>query len=104
MRFAFTHGLPFTDDDFRWFGTVNSVEIDSKWSQPAAFGFWIAGPLSTVIAFAQLILAPGSGHLSDFGPPEPYRFGNTDGYLRATPLTFTVDFHQPNAFRAVMAD
>ena len=102
MRFAFTHQLPFTDDDFRWFGTVNSVEIDSQWSQPAAFGFWIAGQLTEVVAFVQLILAPGSVDLGDFGPAELYRIGNTDGYLRATSLTFMSDFHQPNAFCAVL--
>ena len=104
MRFAFSDALPFTDDDFRWYGTINNVEIDSQWTQPAAFGFWIAGPLSVVAAFVQLILPPGSVTLADFGPAQPYRFGNTDGFLRATPLTFTGVFNQPNAFRAVLAD
>ena len=60
MRFAFSDALPFTDDDFRWLGTINSVEIDAQWSQPAAFGFWIGGPLSLVVGFVQLIAAPGT--------------------------------------------
>ena len=103
MRFAFTHNLPFTDDDFRWLGTVNSVEIDSTWQQPSAFGFWIAGPLTSVVAFVQLQVPPGTVTLTDFGPPTPFRFGDTAGFLRATPLTFVGDFNQPNAFRAVLA-
>ena len=81
---------------------MDSVEIDSQWTQPAAFGFWIAGPLSVVLAFVQLVLPPGRVTLADFGPAQPYMFGNTAGYLRATPLTFTGDFAQPNAFRAVL--
>ena len=36
MRCFFTIALPPEDMDFRWLGTINGVEIDTMWSQPAA--------------------------------------------------------------------
>ena len=92
------------DHNFRWLGTVNGTELDSTWTQPAAFAFWIPGNvMDRVIAFAAIEFGTGvTVSLDDFGPAAPYRFGDTLGMLRHTPLTFVGEFSQPNTFRAVL--
>ena len=40
--------------------------------------------------------------LGDFGPAEPYRFGDTLGLIRYTPLSFVGSFVIPNTYRAVL--
>ena len=104
MRFGFASALPFVDHNFRWLGTVNGTVLDSTWTQPAAFGFWIPGNvMDRVIAFAAIEYGTGvTVSLDDFGPAAPYRFGDTLGMLRHTPLTFVGTFVQPNTFRAVL--
>ena len=104
MRFGFSDSLPFSDNDFRWLGNVNGVVLDSTWTQPAAFGFWIPGDvMDRVIAFVAIEHAQGVDvALNDFNEAIPYRFGATLGMLRHTTLTFVGNFQQPNTFRAVV--
>lgn len=110
MRAAFTDTLPFQDTGFRWIGTANGVELDTGWVQPAAFGLWLPGTLwSRVVAVVLLrsITAGTQGEhvsLSDFGPAEPYQFGDTAGMIRYTPLTFVGAFAWPNDIRAVLGE
>ena len=102
MRFGFASALPFVDHNFRWLGTVNGTVLDSTWTQPAAFAFWIPGNvMDRVIAFVPIEFGTGvTVSLDVFGPAAPYRFGDTLGMLRHTPLTFVGEFSQPNTFRA----
>ena len=108
MRCAFKDILPHTDTGFRWFGTVNGVELDTAWGQPASFAFWIPGDLmKDVVAVVVLRSIPAftlgeSVRLDRFGPAERYTYGNTDGMIRYTPVTFTGQFAVPNDFRAVL--
>lgn len=104
MRFAWTDTLPFKDSNFRWAGTVNGVVLDSTWAQPASFGIWIAGRvMDRVVGFVAIEFQTGVDvSLGDFGPAEAYRFGDTLGMMRFTPVSFTGSFVQPNTFRAVL--
>ena len=61
MRAAFTPALPFQDSNFRWLGTVNGVELDSTWNQPAAFGFWLPGALMDRVIEVVLLRSIFSG-------------------------------------------
>ena len=108
MRCGFSDVLPHPQSMWRWVGTVNGVELDTAWTQPASFAFWIPGDLmQRVVAVALLRSIPGGTQgdrvtLSSFGPAEAYMFGNTLGMLRATPVTFTGQFSPPNDFRALL--
>ena len=110
MRCGFASPLPFMDNIFRWIGTANGVELDSSWSQPSAFGFWLPGDLmSRVVAVVLLRSIQTSGspdvvNLAAFGPPIDYQFGDTAGMLRHTPVTFDGNFSVPNDFRAVLGE
>ena len=42
--------------------------------------------------------------LAEFGPAEPYQFGDTAGMIRFTPVSFVGRFAVPNDFRAVLGE
>ena len=108
MRCGFANVLPHRDSQFRWIGTVNGVEIDSGWTQPASFAFWIPGDLIRRVVAVILLRSVDPSlrgvpvHIGEFGPAEPYTFGATAGMIRYTPTTFVGRFAQPNDFRAVL--
>ena len=110
MRAAFSPTLPFADNNFRWIGTVNSIELDSSWSQPASFGIWLPGDLWSLVVEIVLLRSIQTGQHPDvvniaaFEPAIPYRFGNTDGLLRHTAVTFQGNFSLPNDIRAVIGE
>ena len=104
MRFAWTDTLPYRDSFFRWAGTVNGVELSTTWGMPASFAFWIPGNLmDRVVGFVAIEFPTGvTVNLGDFGPAEPYRFGDTLGMIRFTPVSFSGSFVIPNTYRAVL--
>ena len=110
MRCGFSDSIPHGQSTWRWVGTVNSVELDTSWNQPASFAFWIPGDLMLrVVAIALLrSVSPGTPGdpvtLDAFSAPEPYMFGNTVGLARSTPVTFEGQFAWPNDFRAVLGE
>ena len=110
MRCGFASTLPFTDNIFRWIGTANGVELDSSWSQPSAFGFWLPGDLMSRVVEVVLLRSiqtsqsPDVVNLAAFGPAIEYQFGDTAGMLRHTPVTFDGNFSVPNDFRAVLGE
>ena len=110
MRCGFAGTLPFTDDVFRWIGTANGVELDTSWSQPSAFGFWLPGDLMTRVVEVVLLrsiqhsLSPDVVNLAAFGPAIEYQFGHSAGMLRHTAVTFDGNFSLPNDFRAVLGE
>ena len=110
MRAGFTDTLPHRQTQFRWIGTVNGVELDTAWVQPASFAFWIPGDLMERIVAVALLRSIPSGTqgervgISDFGPAEPFTFGNTDGMIRYTPVTYHGAFAVPNDFRAIIGE
>ena len=110
MRCGFASPLPFTDNIFRWIGTANGVELDSSWSQPSAFGFWLPGDLMSRVVEVVLLRSiqtsqsPDVVNLAAFGPAIDYQFGDTAGMLRHTPVTFDGNFSVPNDFRAVLGE
>ena len=110
MRCGFATPLPFTDNLFRWIGTANGVELDTSWSQPAAFGFWLPGNLMSRVVEVVLLRSIFTGpdpdvvNLAAFGPAVPYQFGDTVGMLRHTAVTFEGNFSLPNDFRAVLGE
>ena len=110
MRCGFAATLPFTDNLFRWIGTANGVELDSSWSQPAAFGFWLPNNLMSRVVEVVLLRSiftgpdPDTVNLAAFEPAIPYQFGDTAGMLRHTPITFQGNFSLPNDFRAVIGE
>ena len=110
MRCGFTDTLPHGQSQFRWIGTANGVELDTAWSQPASFAFWLPGDLmARVVQVVLLRSIPGGTQgdrvdISAFGPAEAFMFGNSVGQIRATPVTFTGRFAVPNDFRAILAE
>ena len=110
MRCGFSSTLPFTDKIFRWIGTANGVELDTSWSQPSAFGFWLPGALMSrvvevvLLRSIQVSLSPDVVNLAAFEPAIPYQFGDTAGMLRHTPTSFDGNFSLPNDFRAVLGE
>ena len=110
MRCGFASPLPFTDNVFRWIGTANAVELDSSWTQPAAFGFWLPGDLMSRVVEVVLLRSiqtsgsPDVVNLAAFGPAIDYQFGHTAGMLRHTAVTFDGNFSVPNDFRAVLGE
>ena len=108
MRCGFTNVLPFTDDIFRWIGTANGVELDTSWTQPSAFGFWLPNDLMSrivevvLLRSIQVSLSPDVVNIAAFGPAIAYQFGDTVGMLRHTVVTFNGNFSLPNDFRAVI--
>ena len=110
MRCGFATPLPFADNLFRWFGTANSVELDTSWSQPASFGFWLPGDLMERVVEVVLLRSIFSGpdpdvvNIAAFGPTIAYQFADTPGMLRHTAVTFQGNFSLPNDFRAVLGE
>ena len=110
MRCGFTTGLPFADNNFRWIGTANGVELDSTWNQPAAFAFWLPNDLMerviSIVLLRSIIANPPQVvvDFAAFGPAEAYTFGRTIGQIRYTPITFNGNFSQPNDFRAIIGE
>ena len=110
MRCGFATPLPFTDNVFRWIGTANAVELDTSWTQPAAFGFWLPGDVMSLVVEVVLLrsiqhsVSPDTVNLAAFDPAIAYRFGDTFGMLRHTPVTFDGNFSLPNDFRAVLGE
>ena len=110
MRGGFTSALPFTDNNFRWIGTANGVELDTSWSQPASFGFWLPNDLMSrvvevvLLRSIQFSQSPDVVNLAAFEPAIEYQFGDTAGMLRHTPVTFDGNFSVPNDFRAVLGE
>ena len=104
MRFAWTDTLPIQQSNFRWAGRVNGVELDTTFAQPSSFAFWIEGHvMDRVVGFIPVEFAQGVDvSLSDFGPAEPFRFGDTLGMIRYTPVSFSGSFVIPNTYRAVL--
>ena len=110
MRCGFTSALPFTDNNFRWIGTANGVELDTSWSQPAAFGFWLPNDVMNLVVEVVLLRSlqtggsPDTVNLAAFEAPMAYQFGDTAGMLRHTAVTFDGNFSLPNDFRAVIGE
>ena len=110
MRCGFYDEIPHGQSTWRWVGTLNSVELDSSWVQPASFGFWIPGDLMLRVVGVVLLrsIHPGTPGdlvtLDAFGEPVPFMFGNTLGMARFTPIDFTGQFSVPNDFRAILAE
>ena len=110
MRCGFATPLPFTDNLFRWIGTANGVELDTSWSQPASFGFWLPGDLMSRVVEIVLLRSIFTGpepdvvNLAAFGPAIEYQFGDTAGMLRHTAVTFQGNFSLPNDIRAVLGE
>ena len=104
MRLFFSAALPPDQSGFRWRGDIDGVEMNTGFSQPAAFGFWIPGHLAErVTAFEAFEFPSGSQiRLSDFGPAQGFTFGNTAGMFRATAPDFTGVLGLPNSFRALL--
>ena len=103
MRCGFAAPLPFVDQQFRWIGTANGVEIDTSWSQPSAFGFWLPGDIMSRVVEVVLLRSvpsftpyPDAVNIAAFEEPVPYRFGETLGMLRHTAVTFVGNFGLPN--------
>ena len=110
MRAAFTSALPFADNNFRWIGTANGVELDTSWNQPASFAFWLPNDLMSrviaVVLLRSIFVNPPQVevNLAAFGPAIEYQFGDTAGMLRHTAVTFQGNFSVPNDFRAVLGE
>ena len=110
MRCGFAMALPFTDNVFRWIGTANGVELDTSWTQPAAFGFWLPNDVMSRVVEVVLLrsiqhsVSPDAVNLAAFEPAISYQFGDTVGMLRHTPITFDGNFSLPNDFRAVIGE
>ena len=110
MRCGFTPALPFADNNFRWIGTANGVELDTSWSQPAAFGFWLPNNLMDRVVEVVLLRSIFTGpdpdvvNLAAFGPAIAYQFGDTAGMIRHTAESFEGNFSLPNDFRAVLGE
>ena len=110
MRCGFSPTLPFADNNFRWIGTANGVELDSAWTQPAAFAFWLPNDLMerviAVVLLRSIFVNPPQVvvDLAAFGPAEAYTFGQTVGQIRFTPVTFDGNFSVPNDFRAILSE
>ena len=104
MRMGFSDSLPFDDTDFRWLGTANGAVLDTTWTQPAAFGFWLPGNVMDLVVAFVAIESPGGVtiSISDFLPSVAHQYGSTFGKIRTTALTFTGQFNQPNTYRAVL--
>ena len=108
MRCGFTDTLPHGQSQFRWIGTANGVELDTTWTQPASFAFWLPGDLmARVVQVVLLRTIPGGTQgnpvdISDFEPAEAFMFGNTVGQIRFTPVSFVGQFAPPNDFRAII--
>ena len=108
MRCGFSDVIPHRQSTWRWAGTANGVELDSSYTQPASFAFWLPGDVMLHVVAVELLrsipsLSPGDPvTLAAFGPPEPYQFGNSPGMARSTPVTFIGQFSWPNDFRAVL--
>ena len=110
MRCGFDTTLPFSDDNFRWIGTANGVELDTSWNQPAAFGFWLPNDVMSrvveVVLLRSIFVNPPQVevNIAAFEPAIPYQFGDTAGMLRHTAVTFQGNFSVPNDFRAVLGE
>ena len=110
MRCGFTTALPFADNNFRWIGTANGVELDTTWSQPSAFAFWLPNNLMerviAVVLLRSIFVNPPQVevNLDAFEPAIEYQFGDTAGMLRHTAVTFDGNFSVPNDFRAILSE
>ena len=110
MRCAFDTTLPFSDNNFRWIGTANGVELDTSWNQPASFAFWLPNNLMEMVIAVVLLRSTFVNppqvevNLAAFEPAIPYQFGDTAGMLRHTAVTFQGNFSVPNDFRAVLGE
>ena len=110
MRCGFASTLPFTDNNFRWIGTANGVELDSSWNQPSSFAFWLPNNLMerviAVVLLRSIFVNPPQVevNLAAFEPAIEYQFGDTAGMLRHTAVTFQGNFSVPNDFRAVLGE
>ena len=110
MRCGFASTLPHPQSQFRWLGTVNGVALDTSWTQPASFAFWIPGLLmDRVVAVALLRSVPAGTQgdpvtIAEFRDPVPYIFGRTPGLIRYTGISFVGRFGIPNDFRAILGD
>ena len=109
MRCGFYDEIPHGQSTWRWVGSLNSVELDTSWVQPASFAFWIPGDLMLRVVGVVLLRSIQAGTPGDpvtldaFGEPVPFMFGNTLGMARLTPTDFTGQFSVPNDFRAVLS-
>ena len=110
MRAGFSRAIPHGQSTWRWVGTVNSIELDTIFTQPASFALWLPGDLMSrvvEIVLLRTIFAGTPGdpvNLAAFGPPEDYTFGNTDGMAISTPVTFVGQFSWPNDIRAILGE
>ena len=110
MRAGFSLVIPHGQSTWRWVGTLNSIELDSSWTQPASFALWAPGDvMSRVVAVVLLrSISPGTPgdpvNLEAFGEPEEYVFGNTRGMAISTPISFRGQFSVPNDIRAILAE
>ena len=108
MRAGFSNVIPHGQSTWRWAGTLNGVALDTSWPQPSSFALWIPGALMQRVIAVVLLRSISGGtpgdpvNLEVFGPAEDYRFGNTDGQIRFTPVTFRGQFDVPNDVRAIL--
>ena len=108
MRAGFSSVIPHGQSTWRWFGTLNSVELDTSWTQPASFGVWLPGRLMEMVVAVVLLrsISPGTPGdvvtIASFAPAEAYMFGNSPGMARFTPTTFIGQFALPNDLRLVL--
>ena len=110
MRAGFSSVIPHGQSTWRWVGTVNSIELDTSFTQPASFALWAPGTVMERVVAVVLLrtVFPGTPgdpvNLAAFGPPEEYMFGNTRGLAISTPVSFTGQFSWPNDIRAILAE
>ena len=110
MRAGFSDVIPHGQSTWRWVGTLNSIELDSTWSQPASFAIWIPGDLMLRVVAVVLLrsISPGTPgdpvNLEAFGEPQEYTFGNTRGMAISTPVSFRGRFSVPNDIRAILGE
>ena len=110
MRCSFSDILPHSQSTWRWVGTANGVELDSSWTQPASFAIWLPSDVMSRIVAIVLLRSISAGTpgvdvtLAEFGPAEPYQFGDTAGMIRYTPVSFIGRFAVPNDIRAIIGE
>ena len=110
MRAGFSDTIPHGQSTWRWSGTLNSVALNTTWTQPNSFALWAPGDVLTRVVGIVLLRTVFAGtpgdpvNLEAFGEPQPYTFGNTAGYAISTPTDFTGQFSWPNDIRAILAE
>ena len=69
MRAGFSGVIPHGQSTWRWVGTLNSIELDSSWTQPASFALWAPGDVMSRVVAVVLLRTSLSRHAGR--PREP---------------------------------